>query len=57
MKIFAATLGVDSVFKGNILAYASITLYDSVALEGRALAQTGAVTLNANTITKPARKA
>jgi hypothetical protein len=29
-------------------------LYSGAVLEGRILAQTGAVTLNANTITKPA---
>ena len=51
----SATLGADSIFKGSIMAYASITLYSGVALEGRALAQTGSVTLaDANTITKPA---
>jgi hypothetical protein len=50
----SATLGANSVFKGNILAYASITLYNGAELDGRALAQTGAVTLNANNVTKPA---
>jgi len=50
----SATLGANSIFKGNIMAYASITLYSGAALEGRILAQTAAVTLNANTITKPA---
>ncbi len=49
----SATLGADSIFKGNIMASASITLYASAALEGRALAQTGAVTLDTNTIIKP----
>ena len=42
----SATLGISSVFKGNILAYASITMNASSSLDGRALAQTGAVTFN-----------
>jgi hypothetical protein len=50
----SATLGTTSVFKGNILAYQSITLNTGAMLDGRALAQIGAVTLDANTITKPA---
>ncbi len=49
----SATLGTTSVFKGNILAYASITMDTGATLDGRALAQTGAVTLDGNTITKP----
>ena len=49
----SATLGANSIFKGNIMAYASITLNTGASLEGRALAQTAAVTLNDNTITKP----
>ncbi len=50
----SATLGENSTFKGNILAYAAITLYNGAALEGRALTQIETVTLNANIITKPA---
>jgi len=50
----SATLGTTSVFKGNILALASITLQTGATLDGRALAQTGAVTLDGNTITRPA---
>lgn len=50
----SATLGADSTFKGNIMAYASITMNTGAVLEGRALAQTGAVTLDTNTVTKPA---
>jgi hypothetical protein len=49
----SATLGTYSVFKGNILALASITLNTGATLDGRALAQTGAVTLDTNTITVP----
>src|SRR5436190_2304640 len=49
----SATLGTTSVFKGNILALASITVTTGAAVEGRLLALTGAVTLDANTITVP----
>ena len=49
----SATLGTTSVMKGNILALASITLTTGATLEGRALARTAAVTLDANTITIP----
>jgi len=49
----SATLGTTSVFKGNILALASITLQTGATLEGRALTQTAAVTLDGNTITRP----
>jgi hypothetical protein len=47
----SATLGASSIIKGNILAYTSITLNTGAALEGRALAQNGAVALDDNTIT------
>ena len=44
--IFASTS-----FEGNILAYASINLYNSATiLNGRALAETGEVTMDTNTI-------
>src|SRR5205823_952404 len=46
----SATLGTGSVFKGNILALASITVTTGAAVEGRLLARTGAVTLDANVI-------
>jgi len=46
----SATLGTDSVFVGNILALTSISLQTGASLDGRALAQTGAVTLDSNTI-------
>jgi hypothetical protein len=46
----SATLGTTSVFKGNILALTSITLLTGATLEGRALARTGAVALDANII-------
>lgn len=50
----SATLGVGSNFSGSILAHTSITLNTGVDLSGRALALTGAVTLDTNTITTPA---
>ncbi|HXM65623.1 MAG TPA: Ig-like domain-containing protein, partial [Candidatus Acidoferrum sp.] len=49
----SATLGTNSIFRGNILALTSITITTGVNLEGRALAQNGAVTLDGNTITAP----
>jgi hypothetical protein len=42
----SATLGTSSVFKGTIMAYSSITMNASSTLDGRALAQVGAVTFN-----------
>jgi len=47
----SATLGTNSVFKGNILALTSITITTGANLEGRALARNGAVTLDTNVIT------
>ena len=50
----SATLGVGSAMKGNILAYASITIVDNSTLLGRALAENAAVTLGtSNIITLP----
>jgi hypothetical protein len=46
----SATLGSGTTFIGDILALASITLNTGASLNGRALAQTGAVTLDSNTI-------
>jgi len=46
----SATLGTFSIFKGNILAQASITVTTGAAIEGRALTQTAAVTLDSNRI-------
>ncbi len=47
----SATLGTNSVFKGQILALTSITITTGVNLEGRALARNGAVTLDSDVIT------
>jgi hypothetical protein len=49
----SATLGVSSIFKGNILADQSITLETGATMEGRALTRIGAVTLDSNTVTVP----
>ena len=42
----SATLDTSAVFKGTIMAYASITMNASSTLDGRALVQVGAVTFN-----------
>jgi ice-binding like protein len=49
----SATLGLSSVFNGNILALTSITLNNGATLNGRALARNGAVTLDSNPVTVP----
>jgi hypothetical protein len=46
----SATLGTGTAFAGSILAYASITLTTGVSLSGRALARTGAVTMDTDTV-------
>jgi hypothetical protein len=48
----SATLGTTTAFVGNILAQTSITLTTGATVQGRALAQTGAVTLDSNTLTR-----
>jgi hypothetical protein len=47
----SATLGTTTNFAGNILAQASITLNTGASVTGRALARTGAVTLDGNNVT------
>ena len=49
----SATLGTDSTFQGTILALTSITVTTGATVDGRLLAQNGAVTLDTNTITTP----
>ncbi|HEY2706098.1 MAG TPA: ice-binding family protein, partial [Candidatus Dormibacteraeota bacterium] len=50
----SATLGTDTVFVGTMLVNTSITLNTRAGiLPGRALTQTGAVTLDSNHITRP----
>ncbi len=46
----SATLGTTTALTGNILALTSITLNTGASIIGRALAQTGAVTLDTNVI-------
>jgi len=49
----SATLGIGSTTLGNVLAYASITLNTGASLVGRALAQSGAVTMASNSFVAP----
>src|SRR5580658_1764102 len=49
----SATLNTTTNFAGNILALTSISLDTGVVVNGRVLAQNGAVTLDDNTITTP----
>jgi type VI secretion system secreted protein VgrG len=46
----SATIDVDSVFSGNIIADQSITVNSGATINGRAIAINGAVTLDTNTI-------
>src|SRR4029077_10269703 len=48
----SATVG-GTLFRGNILASASITLQTGAMVDGRVLTQVAAVTLVTNTVTKP----
>ncbi len=50
----SATLGSDSTLIGSVLALTSITATTGATIEGRLLAQNGAVTLDSNTITSQA---
>jgi type VI secretion system secreted protein VgrG len=50
----SATLGTRSALKGTILAQQSITITTSATLDGRALARSGAVTLDSNVIAQSA---
>jgi type VI secretion system secreted protein VgrG len=49
----SATLGTGTSFSGTILAMASVTADTGASVQGRLLAQTGAVTLDDNTVTVP----
>jgi hypothetical protein len=48
----SATFGTTSVFKGTVMAMESITFNTGAKLDGRAMARTGAVVMEANTIVK-----
>ena len=50
----SATIQAATTFNGTIMAAASITLVTGANVDGRALAENGAVTLDGNTITVPA---
>jgi Ice-binding-like len=50
----SATIGVDSVLYGNVLADQSITVNSGATIIGRAIAINAAVTLDTDTITVPA---
>jgi hypothetical protein len=49
----SATLGTGSTFVGTILALTDITVTTGVTIDGRVLAQNGAVTLDTDTISTP----
>ena len=49
----SATLGTNSILEGTILADQSVTLNTGARVDGRALARTGAVTLDTNAIATP----
>jgi type VI secretion system secreted protein VgrG len=49
----SATLGTGTELVGNVLALASITLTTGVKVSGRALARTGAVTMDTNAVSLP----
>lgn len=48
----SATLGTRTAFKGTVMAMTSISVNDSVRIDGRLLARSGAVTLINDTITR-----
>lgn len=50
----SATLGTNTIFQGTLMAQASITVTTSATLNGRALARTGAVSLDSNQVNVPA---
>jgi hypothetical protein len=49
----SATLGTNSNFAGNILAFSSVTVNTGATVNGRVLARNGAVTLDTSPISKP----
>jgi hypothetical protein len=51
----SATLGTLTLFRGNILSSQSVTLQTGAMVDGRVLTQAAAITLDTNTVTKPAQ--
>ena len=49
----SATLKTDAYFTGSVLALTSITLNSGATVDGRVLAQNGAVTFDSNVVTVP----
>jgi Ice-binding-like/Putative Ig domain len=49
----SASLGTTAQFQGTVMAHTSITATTGATIQGRLLANTGAVTLQSNTITVP----
>jgi PKD repeat protein len=49
----SATLGTNSLTKGNLMADQSITMNTGAALDGRALARVASITLDTNRVTVP----
>ena len=49
-----SSIGTNSFFVGTIMAYSSINVTTGANIQGRVLAETAAVTLDHNTITRPA---
>lgn len=49
----SATIGVDSVFCGTLIANQSITVNSGATIDGRAIAINAAITLDTNTISVP----
>jgi len=49
----SATLGTNTIFQGTMMAMASITVTTGATLNGRALARTGAVSLDSNQVNVP----
>jgi hypothetical protein len=49
----SATIGTSSAFVGTVLALTSISAQTDASINGRLLARNGAVTLDANTFTRP----
>ena len=50
----SATVGIGSNFSGNIIALGSVTLTTGATLHGRALARTGGVTMDTNSVSNAA---